>query len=432
MNRILEKIKLLKSEFVRNVLLVMTGTAISQGIGLIMTPILTRNYSPEHFGVLLVYMSILTIVGTISTGKYERAILLTKTEKDISKIVFLCFFISLGVSFVLFIALLTCSNLIVNYLSFELSLYNWLYTLPILLIVYSLYVVFSMVLNYQKKFKALSTAKIVKTISSISVSLACIFFLKDARGLILGEFSGYTLSMLFVYCSNKNNLVFNTIGVKEIKEIAVRYKDFPRFNIPSDFMNMTSSQMPAFFLTTYFGAGVTGFYSLMKRVLDAPVGLLSTSVLEVFRQKAAAQYMEQGNCKYLFVKTAKSLGIISVIPFTLIFLFAPQLFAFIFGSEWEIAGEYSRIFSMYYYFKFVSSPLTYMFYIAEKQKIDFILHLYIFCSVILILNLPRFFDLNEANTLWIYSINYVIVYSFYFIFSYRLACGKEINNYLKK
>jgi len=423
-NKILEKFISLKSEFARNVLLVMTGTAVSQIIGLIVTPILTRNYLPEHFGILLIYMSILTIVGTVSTGKYERVILLMKSEKDINKIVLLCFFISLGVSFILFIVIMTCSDLIVSYLSFERSLYNWLFTLPLLLVIYSLYVVFSMVLNYQKKFKTLSTAKIVKTLSSIIVSLTCIFFLNDARGLILGEFSGYTLSMLFVYSSNRNYFSFNKKALVGIRKIATRYKSFPIFNIPSDFMNMTSSQMPAFFLTTYFSASITGFYSLMKRVLDAPVGLLSTSVLEVFRQKAAIQYTEQGNCKILFVKTAKTLAIISIIPFLLLFLFAPQLFSFVFGREWAIAGEYSRIFTIYYYFKFVSSPLTYMFYIAEKQKMDFILHLYIFCSVILILNLPSFINLNEISTLWIYSSNYVVVYVVYFILSYKLAKGK--------
>lgn len=425
MSNILRKIKSLKTEFVRNVLLVMTGTAISQIIGLIVTPLLTRNYLPEHFGVLLVYLSILTIVGTISTGKYERAILLLKSEKNISKIIIICFFISLFVSLILFIILLTCKNLIVKYLSFDLLLYNWLFTLPVLLVFYSMNVVFSMVLNYQGKFKALSTAKIIKTLSSIVVSLTCIFFLNDARGLILGEFSGYTFSMLFVCFLNKNYFLLNNGSLYGLSKLAKRYKAFPLFNIPSDFMNITSSQMPAFFLTSYFGTGVTGFYSLMKRVLDAPVSLLSTSVLEVFRQKAAAQYIKYGNCKSLFVKTARSLAIISILPFLFIFLYAPQLFAFVFGDEWSVAGEYARIFSMYYYFKFISSPLTYMFYIAEKQKIDFILHLYIFCSVILILNLPRIISLNEIITFWIYSTNYVIVYIIYFILSYKLAEGKN-------
>lgn len=426
MSKLLAKFKSIKSEFVKNVLVVITGTAVSQIIALAVTPILTRSYSPKDFGVLLIYMSILTIVGSISTGKYERVILLLKSEIEIKRIVLICFLTSIGISLILLLILMTCKWAIIKYLSFEDSLYNWLFSIPFLLVIYSLNIVFSTLLNYQKKYKTLSMAKVIKTLSSIIVSLSCIFFLKDARGLILGEISGYTFSLVFVFYSNSNFLTLKKNVLDGLKKIAIRYKEFPIYNIPSDFINITSAQMPAFFLTTYFGTGVTGFYSLMKRVLDAPVNLLSTSILEIFRQKAAQQYIENGNCKSLFIKTSRSLFLISIIPFILLFLFSPQIFSFLFGKEWAIAGQYSRIFSVYYCFKFISSPLSYMFYIAEKQKIDFLLHLYVFCSVIITLNLPKFINIDEITLLWIYSINFVLIYSTYFVLSYKFSCGKPI------
>tara|TARA_R110000822_G_scaffold300911_1_gene424486 strand:- start:10009 stop:11301 length:1293 start_codon:yes stop_codon:yes gene_type:complete len=425
---LLEKLKSIKSDFVRNVILVMTGTAVSQMIGLAVTPILTRNYSPKDFGILLIYISILTIAGTISTGKYERVILLLKFNSDIKRVVLLSLFISLMAGMFLLILTLTSKQLIVEYLSFDITYYNWIITIPFLLVVYSQYIVFSTLLNYQKNYKALSIAKVVKTLTSITTSLTCIILLNDARGLILGEILGYTFSFIYIFSLNRAFLNLKIISFYKIREVALRYKEFPIYNIPSDFMNMTSSQLPAFFLTTYFGTGVTGFYSLMKRVLDAPIGLLSTSVLEVFRQKAAEKYLENGNCKSLFIKTAKSLALMSLVPFILLFVYAPDLFSFLFGKEWRIAGDYSRIFTLYYYFKFISSPLTYMFYIAEKQRIDFLLHIYVFCSVIIILNLPKFINMNEIQVLLTYSINFVLIYIVYFIFSYELAKGNLSNN----
>ena len=40
-----------KSEFAKNVLTLMTGTTIAQAIPIAISPILTRLYTPEDFGV---------------------------------------------------------------------------------------------------------------------------------------------------------------------------------------------------------------------------------------------------------------------------------------------------------------------------------------------------------------------------------------------
>ncbi|MDO6809167.1 oligosaccharide flippase family protein [Zobellia galactanivorans] len=413
-----------KSEFVKNVATVMTGTALSQVVALGATPILTRFYAPRDFGFLVIYLSMLSVVGTISTGKFERAILLVSKKGTINRIVFLSFAISLVVSFFLFFLLVVLKDFLLRTLDFSVEFYTWLFTLPILIIIYSFYTVFNVILNYQKRFKRLAAAKLIKTISSVSVSLTCILFLNDARGLILAEIIGYILAAVFVVAANLNSFDFGKKVRKDAFQVANRFKDFPLFNVPSDFMNMASNQMPVFFLTTYLGPSVAGFYSLMKRVMDAPVNLFSTSILEVFRQKASEQYIRNGECKMLFIQTAKNLSVMAVIPFTVLFILAPELFSLVFGEEWRLAGEYAKIFSVFYFFKFISSPLTYMFFIAEKQRLNFVIHSYIFCSSLIILNLPRFVKLDDKGMLWFYCINFVLIYLVYFLISYKLASGK--------
>ena len=56
----------------------MSGTVISQIIAILVSPILTRIYSPDDYGVFGVYASIVGIVGVIITLKFEAAILLPK------------------------------------------------------------------------------------------------------------------------------------------------------------------------------------------------------------------------------------------------------------------------------------------------------------------------------------------------------------------
>ena len=73
--------KLLKSEFSRNVMTLLTGSVIAQFIPLLLTPILSRLFSPEEFGLFAFYISIITLFSAIATGRYELAILLPKDDK---------------------------------------------------------------------------------------------------------------------------------------------------------------------------------------------------------------------------------------------------------------------------------------------------------------------------------------------------------------
>jgi len=70
-----------KSEFSRNVLTPMTGTTITQAIPIAISPILTRIYTPEDFGVLALFVAITAIFGGIANGRYELATMLPKKDK---------------------------------------------------------------------------------------------------------------------------------------------------------------------------------------------------------------------------------------------------------------------------------------------------------------------------------------------------------------
>lgn len=400
----------------------MTGTAVSQLIAMAVTPILTRNYTPEDFGYYTTFIAIYTVLCSFATGKYERVILLSKDKNDIVVVSTLGMTIS-GFFSIFLLAIIYISSLVfdMSILGIDSLLENWLYLIPIFLIIYAVNLIFLTYLNYQKNFKEISKSRVIKTFVSISVSLICIFFMKNMGGLILGELMGLFFSTIYLYPKLKFLFKFEKKITSQFSTFASRYRNFPLYNIPSDLLNNSSAQIPVFFLTPVYGVQATGQYSLMKRMLDAPVTLLSSSILEVFRQKASEQYIAFGDCRELFVKTAKNLALISIIPFSLLIIFGTDIFAFIFGEEWRDAGKFAGIFSVYYFFKFVSSPLSYMFYIAEKQKMDFLLHIYMFISSLLIFYLPKIYSVSITETLWIYSINFVLIYLTYFLLSYKYS-----------
>ena len=76
-----------KSKFSKNVITLITGTALAQAVPIAITPILTRLYTPEDFGVFAVYMALSSILVVLVTGRYELAIVVPQKDEDAINIV---------------------------------------------------------------------------------------------------------------------------------------------------------------------------------------------------------------------------------------------------------------------------------------------------------------------------------------------------------
>ena len=126
--------------------------------------------------------------------------------------------------------------------------------------------------------------------------------------------------------------------------------------------------LPNLLLNKMFGNNFAGYYSMSDKVLGSPIYFITSSVGDVFKQEASLQYRTNGNCFEIFRKTCKTLFLVGIVPFALIFVFSPMLVPIIFGPGWEPIGIYIRILSVMYFTKFVVSPLSYIVYIVEKQK----------------------------------------------------------------
>ena len=164
----------------------------------------------------------------------------------------------------------------------------------------------------------------------------------------------------------------------------------------------------------------------MYKVLMIPINLLSNTISDVFKQKATKDYNRLGNCMDIFISTFKKLILIGIIPFSLLGVFAPDIFSFIFGEKWKIAGEFAQIMTPMLFLKFVINPLSYTFYIAQKQHLDLIgqVVLFLFVSISIFIGL----EFNNAEILLIsFSISYSIMYILYLSFSYKYSKGNKID-----
>ncbi len=416
-----------KSEFSRSVLTLMTGTTIAQAIPIAISPILTRIYTPEDFGVFALYMSIASIIGVAATGRYELAIMLPKKDEHAVNIVSLSIIISFLVSLVLFLIVFVFNSQITSLLgNSEIS--NWLYFIPISIMITSFYNSLNYWSNRKKHYKRLATSRVVQSGATATANLSMGFVGFGASGLILSGLAGQGIAttVLGKMIWKEDRELFQKVNRLKILVLAKRYIKFPKFLIIAHSINTTSRQLPIILFSSFFNASVVGFFMLTQRVVVLPMIIVASAIADVFRQKASYDYINNRECEKLFLSTFKKLLLIAILPFSIFYFIAPELFAFIFGSEWRIAGEYAQIMTPMFFLQFVISPLSSMFLIAEKQQLDLYWQIYLLLTVTLAILIGKYFFNNEYDSLRFFSLAYSMAYIINFFMTYRFSKGSNI------
>jgi O-antigen/teichoic acid export membrane protein len=247
---------------------------------------------------------------------------------------------------------------------------------------------------------------------------------KISFGLVFGQIFGQlTAALLSIYRVMKEDQgLFKFVSMRKMRFFAYRYADFSKFNIPGQLINTLAVQLPVLFISSFFGSGAVGYYALTDRVLGVPLSFLGNSFRDVFKQKTAIDYKEQGNCLAIYKKTTLTLIGISIIPFIVLFIFAPELFSFVFGEKWLPSGEFTRALCIMYMLSFVSMPTSWIFVIAEKQKLDLLWQ--VIFLILTIISLGIGYLLNHINyVLWSLCIGRSITYLLQIVMTYHLAKG---------
>ncbi|MFC1817256.1 lipopolysaccharide biosynthesis protein, partial [Thermodesulfobacteriota bacterium] len=176
------------------------------------------------------------------------------------------------------------------------------------------------------------------------------------------------------------------------------------------------------------------YLGLTQRAIRMPMTLVASSVAEVFKQRAGYYFARQGECREFFIKTSKTLLIISVLPFLMIITLAPALFSFLFGAEWRTAGEFTRLMGIMFFFQFTVSPVSSMFVIAEKQKYDLWIQSGLFVGTVLALSAGYYLYGSAKTAILLFSLVYSLKYGFEFLMAYRFSKGTVItpDNFLSR
>ncbi len=416
--------KFFKSEYRRNVMILMTGTTIANFLPIILTPILTRFFTPEDFGAFAFYFAIVSILSILVTAGYEFAIILPKKTNDAYQLVILSCAISILISF-LVLGIILIFDEKINELFKNLNVSNFLYFIPLSIFLTGVYQSLYYWFNRDKDYKSLASSNVIKS-STMVISQTGLGFLTklSAMGLILGQVLSQIIGTLYLGQKffRDTYLKYETKKLIQLK-LLNQYKNFPKFILLANLMNASSRQLPGILFNILFTATSAGFYMIIHRVFGVPVTIFSITIGDVFRQEANNAFVNYGNCVNEYKITFKRLLAISLIPFIIFFFIAPDLFEIVFGKNWRIAGEYSKILTPMFFLRFIANPLSNMFIIAEKQKMELLLQTILFLSICCSFILGFIFE-DIILTFTLFSAANCLIYLIKMLMSWEFAKGK--------
>jgi len=364
-----------RSEFSRNVLTLMTGSMIAQAIPIAISPILTRIYTPEDFGMFALYMSIASLFAIFATGRYELAIMLPKKEEDAVNILVLSIMIAFLVSMLSFIIIFLFNQEIVSWLG-NASLSNWLYVIPLSVLFTGLYQSFNYWNNRKKAYKRLAVSRVTQSATTGSVNLGMGWSGFGVSGLIVAGLSGQlaATTVLGRTIWKHDKKILRCIDKLKIFALIKKYKKFPLLNLPNAVIDSFRLSGINLLIAKYFATATLGQFSLAWKMVQVPIVLVGGSLAQVFFQKVSSS--KKSDLYAIIVKYIKKASLISAPIFLLVYLFSEDVFGFVFGKDWVLAGEAASVMAPWLFINFVSSPLVSIMLILNKQELVLLFSLF--------------------------------------------------------
>ena len=375
------KLLSLRSEFTKNTFILIAGTVGAQSIPLILQPFLRRIYSPEDFGAMSVYLSLLGVITIVSALRYEATIVLPKNDNEAANILSLTFIINIVFNGILLLALLLFRNEIAALINFPKKYSVLLYLLPFACSFFGIYQSINYWLIRQKAFKASTGNKIVRRGIEGTVQLFLGLF-KFSGGLFIGDIAGNLANGISgIRQAFKNRFDLKFVSRKKIGYVFKKYIDFPKYNVIPTLLSNAATVLPFLFVNKIYSTETVGYLDLSRLVLSIPLIFISATISQVFFQHITEKKHHSLSIKNEAKNILYLLAIIIFIEIVLVLLAGPQLFGFVFGETYVVSGSFSQLLVFSFSLNFISSTFSSIFITFEKIKLNSIWQITYFFAI---------------------------------------------------
>ena len=349
----------------RHVMVLLTGTAISQVVVMAVSTITARLFTPEAFGQFAVFGSLTAIATTIASMRLDMTIMLPEDDDEARRIARVATYSNLAVAGLFTLAALLLRDLVIaQYGDPELA--SWLVMGGFTVFFVAQATMMQFWFNRKTDYRTISLNRVQQSIGSAGGQLGFgLLGLRTLPGLIFGTLIGQAFA--FVNLRLRAKSLFRPLpeGTTSGMELVRRYKKMPLLNMPTALVDSLRTNGITLLIGTV-ALGAVGQFNLAWRILQVPIGLINSAISQVFFQKLAR--VRPGEMLPLVRATIIRSLLITLVPFGLIYLVAPWMFTLVFGPQWDMAGEFARALTPWLAMQLVTSPISTVFVVTDNQQ----------------------------------------------------------------
>lgn len=409
--------------FFKNVITLSFGTGLAHGISFFAQFALMKIFAPDQIGVVARFVAIVSILSIFFTGRYEQAIVLPKDEEKGVKLVLLSLLITTLASALIMLPILIFPSFFSEILKLT-AISHWLWLIPVTAWFMAGYNILFYWLNRTSRYKAMASSKMVENGSRAIIQIGLGVLTVGTIGLITGRVVGHVLAFFYFLnkCKSEIKIKLSAFAWSNLKDVAKEYVHFPKHLLISQGISSVYFQFPVLFLGWYFNDDIVGFFATANMFVGIPGILIARAVGDVFRQRATELYHEKGRFDDLVKQTLKSTLLIGVVPFAIIIICSPTVFAW-YQPSWENTGIYIAILAVSGFFSFVITPIDKASLVVENTKYIFYWHLSRFLFNVLICALTMWLQLSPIDYLWMLVTVDLLHYFVELAYNYRFSKG---------
>ena len=422
--KIIDYIK--KSEFVGNFKILASGILVSQFITICSSPIITRLYSPSEFGIYALFTAILAIIVPVACGRYDIATVVVKDDSEGDELFFLSFIVGLIISVVLFLVTVFLETPLREILNAD-KLGYWWYVLPATIFLKSLFTNLKSYANRYKNYSIISYGQIILAVLQTIFLISLSFIGLSSSGLFISNLISSIMVLIILLLFYKNFFLKSRWpGFKKLFKVAKKYIKFPFIQGFSTLFNTIRFMLPIIFLTKYFPDIFVGYYALVMKVIFFPLTFLSQSISTLNMKKIAEITNKKINPTNYLIKISFVVFIIIFFPSIIVMKYGPNIFSFVFGSKWIMAGEFASIIMPGLFCMFIASTLGQVFaatgrlYISGAWYVSFF-----FIQLVFFFVFAKNLEINQVLH-FLSWLNVVFYFIFYVLIWYAVQNPKEI------
>lgn len=363
-----------RSETVNALVVLGTGQTWAQLAQIAFIPVLTRLYGPAQYGEFALF-SLVSTTGTVfCTWRYELAIVLADDDAKAYNLLALTVVLAIICSAGIWAGLHAADGWIraSSGAVFFPSAPGWLCAAMLL---QSLYLAMGYWLLRLKAFNYEARGRIALAVG-VGGAQVVAFSGWMGNGLIAGYVVGYGVAVAVLGCA----IVFHcptTLGRAGVVGMLVQARRFRRFPLISTwevFAARAVLLLPLALLTAFFGATVTGLFSLARNIYNIPLSLVSEPASRIFlikaREFAAAADADADGLRGLVASWMWKLAVAGIVVLGGGCFVVSGGFGLLFGSRWAEAGIFMFALLPISLARFVVVPVMPVLIVFERQVLQ--------------------------------------------------------------